>query len=33
VQEVFADITKNVKDWTYTSSNSDVIYRVFAYKK
>jgi len=33
VQEVFADITKNVKGWTYTSRNSDDIYRVFAYKK
>lgn len=33
VQEVFVDITKNVKDWTYTSKNSDTIYRVFADKK
>ena len=33
VQEVFVDITKNVNDWTYTSRNSDVVYRVFADKK
>jgi class 3 adenylate cyclase len=33
VQEVFVDITKNLKDWTYTSKNSDAVYRVFADKK
>ena len=33
VQQVFVDITNNVKDWTYTSKNSDAVYRVFAYKK
>jgi len=33
VQEIFVDITKNVKDWTYTSRNSDAVYRVFADKK
>ncbi|MCA9827520.1 MAG: adenylate/guanylate cyclase domain-containing protein [Nitrosopumilus sp.] len=33
VQEVFADITDNVNDWTYTSKDSNDLYRVFAYKK
>ena len=33
VQEIFTDITGDVKDWTYTSKDSDAIYRVFAYRK
>jgi general stress protein 26 len=33
VQEVFFDITENLKDWTYTSKDSDDVYRVLADKK
>lgn len=33
VQEIFVDITEDLIDWTYTSKDSDKIYRVFAYKK
>jgi len=32
VQEMFVDVTDNLKDWTYTSRESDVTYRVFEYK-
>jgi len=32
VQEMFVDVTDNLKDWTYTSKESDVTYRVFEYK-
>ena len=32
VQNMFADITDELEDWTYTSKGSDTIYRVFAYK-
>lgn len=32
VQEMFVDVTDNLKDWTYTSKESDVTYQVFEYK-
>jgi len=32
VQAMFVDVTDNLKDWTYTSKESDVTYRVFEYK-
>ena len=33
VQELFSNITTSLKDWTYTSKDSDVIYPVYAYKE
>ena len=33
VQEMFADITDGLKDWTYTPRGSDVVYHVFGYNK
>jgi len=32
VQEMFVDVTDDLKDWTYSSKDSDVVYRVFEYK-
>ncbi|MDH5569682.1 MAG: adenylate/guanylate cyclase domain-containing protein [Nitrosopumilus sp.] len=32
VQEMFVDVTDSLKDWAYTSKNSNVIYRVYEYK-
>ncbi len=32
VQEMFEHVTNDLKDWTYTSKDSDEIYDVFAYK-
>ena len=32
-QEMFVNITKNPNDWTYTTRDSDAVYRVFADKR
>ena len=32
VQDMFVDVTDNLKNWTYTSKDSEITYRVFEYK-